>query len=76
MTWPNLVESAAAGGGDHTDSRARKTRAMVIHRGHRFTIEFDSAFPQGLALVGDVHRTTRRAVTKPPADQCDKRSTM
>jgi hypothetical protein len=27
---------------------------MVIPRGHRFAIEFDSAFPQGLVLIGDV----------------------
>ncbi|MGH3855163.1 MAG: hypothetical protein ACRDR6_17040 [Pseudonocardiaceae bacterium] len=27
---------------------------MAIPRGHRFRIEFDSAFPQGLVLIGDV----------------------
>ncbi len=27
---------------------------MVIPRGHRFAIEFDIAFPQGLVLIGDV----------------------
>jgi hypothetical protein len=27
---------------------------MAISRGHRFTIEFDSAFPRGLVLIGDV----------------------
>jgi hypothetical protein len=27
---------------------------MAIPRGHRFPIEFDSAFPQGLVLIGDV----------------------
>lgn len=27
---------------------------MAIPRGHRFAIEFDSAFPQGLVLIGDV----------------------
>jgi len=27
---------------------------MAIPRGHRFDIVFDSAFPQGLVLVGDV----------------------
>ncbi len=27
---------------------------MAIPRGHRFTIEFDNAFPQGLVLVGDI----------------------
>lgn len=27
---------------------------MAIPRGHRFTIEFDNAFPQGLVLIGDV----------------------
>ncbi len=27
---------------------------MVIPRGHRFAIEFGSAFPQGLVLIGDV----------------------
>ncbi len=27
---------------------------MAIPRGHRFEIEFDSAFPQGLVLIGDV----------------------
>ena len=26
---------------------------MAIPRGHRFAIEFDSAFPQGLVLIGD-----------------------
>lgn len=27
---------------------------MAIPRGHRFPIEFDEAFPQGLVMVGDV----------------------
>jgi hypothetical protein len=27
---------------------------MAIPRGHRFRIEFDNAFPQGLVLIGDV----------------------
>jgi hypothetical protein len=27
---------------------------VAIPRGHRFTIEFDDAFPQGLVLVGEV----------------------
>ncbi len=27
---------------------------MAIPRGYRFAIDFDSAFPQGLVLVGDV----------------------
>ena len=27
---------------------------MAIARGHRFAIEFDGAFPQGLVLIGDV----------------------
>ena len=27
---------------------------MAIPRGHRFGIEFDKAFPQGLVLIGDV----------------------
>jgi hypothetical protein len=27
---------------------------MAIPRGHQFEIEFDSAFPQGLVLIGDV----------------------
>ena len=27
---------------------------MAIPRGHRFAIEFDNAFPQGLVLIGDV----------------------
>ena len=27
---------------------------MAIPRGYRFDIEFDSAFPQGLVLIGDV----------------------
>jgi hypothetical protein len=27
---------------------------MAIPRGHRFPIELDSAFPQGLVLIGDV----------------------
>lgn len=27
---------------------------MAIPRGHRFEIEFDSAFPQGLVLIGEV----------------------
>jgi hypothetical protein len=27
---------------------------MAILRGHRFAIEFDTAFPQGLVLIGDV----------------------
>jgi hypothetical protein len=27
---------------------------MAIPRGHRFAIEFDTAFPQGLVLIGDV----------------------
>jgi hypothetical protein len=28
--------------------------SMAISRGHRFPIEFDEAFPQGLVMVGDV----------------------
>lgn len=27
---------------------------MAINRGHRFPIEFDEAFPQGLVMVGEV----------------------
>lgn len=27
---------------------------MAIPRGHQFEIEFDSAFPQGLVLIGDI----------------------
>ena len=27
---------------------------MAIPRGHRFAIEFDGAFPQGLVLIGEV----------------------
>jgi hypothetical protein len=27
---------------------------MAIPRGHRFEIEFDNAFPQGLVLIGDI----------------------
>ena len=27
---------------------------MAIMKGHRFPIEFDSAFPQGLVMVGEV----------------------
>lgn len=27
---------------------------MAIHGGYRFDIAFDSAFPQGLVLIGDV----------------------
>jgi hypothetical protein len=27
---------------------------MAIPRGHRFAIEFDSAFPQGLVLIGEI----------------------
>jgi hypothetical protein len=27
---------------------------MAIPKGHRFSIEFDNAFPQGLVLVGDI----------------------
>jgi hypothetical protein len=38
------------------DSQSRQGREeiVVIPRGHRFTIEFDGAFPQGLVLIGDV----------------------
>lgn len=27
---------------------------MAIPRGHRFAVEFDGAFPQGLVLIGDI----------------------
>jgi hypothetical protein len=27
---------------------------MAIHRGHGFGIELDSAFPQGVVLIGEV----------------------
>jgi hypothetical protein len=27
---------------------------MAIPRGHRFSIEFDAAFPQGLVLIGEI----------------------
>ena len=54
LTWPNLVMSPADRGGDHTDSQTRGARFMAIPRGYRFDIAFDSAFPQGLVLIGDV----------------------
>jgi hypothetical protein len=41
-------------GGKHADSPRQEGKVMAIHRGHRFAIEFDSAFPQGLVLIGDV----------------------
>lgn len=31
---------------------------MAIPRGHRFEIEFDVAFPQGLVLVGEISPDT------------------
>ena len=39
---------------------------MAIPRGHRFPIEFDGAFPQGLVLIGDddVHGTPVREISK------------
>jgi hypothetical protein len=40
-------------GDDHTDRPDRKARVMAIPRGHRFAIEFNTAFPQGLVLIGD-----------------------
>jgi len=54
VTWPNLVVSPAERDGNHTGSRVRKARFMAIPRGHRFAIEFDKAFPQGLVLIGEV----------------------
>ena len=55
LPWPNLVVSPADHwGGHHTDHRVRRAKLMAIPRGHRFDIPFDTAFPQGLVLVGDV----------------------
>jgi hypothetical protein len=54
VTWPILIASPADGGGNHTGSRVRKAGFMAIPRGHRFAIEFDRAFPQGLVLIGEV----------------------
>jgi hypothetical protein len=50
---------------------------MAIPRGHRFAIEFDSAFPQGLVLIGDAapDTSTRHARTRPLAGRYARNST-
>jgi hypothetical protein len=53
LIWPKLVMSPQMGGTD-TGDRARKVTTMAIPKGHRFDIEFDSAFCQGLVLVGEI----------------------
>ncbi len=51
---------------------------MAIPRGHRFTIEFDGAFPQGLVLIGEVtpdneHQTREdRAAGRPVRQKIDQ----
>jgi hypothetical protein len=77
---PDLAEPcgvARCWGGNHTDSRVRRARFMAIPRGHRFDIAFDSAFPQGLVLIGGVapdnEYQTRR--TMPPVGRCARNST-
>lgn len=47
---------------------------MAIPRGHRFEIEFDSAFPQGLVLIGCVtpdneYQTRKDKAAGRPAQQ-------
>jgi hypothetical protein len=54
LTWPNLMVSPADGAATTQTVESRKARFMAIPRGHQFEIEFDSAFPQGLVLIGDV----------------------
>jgi hypothetical protein len=46
--------SPADGAATTQTVESRKARFMAIPRGHQFEIEFDSAFPQGLVLIGDV----------------------
>ena len=51
---------------------------MAIPRGYRFDIEFDSAFPQGLVLIGDVapdneyQTREERAVGRPVRQKIDE----
>ena len=51
---------------------------MAIPRGYRFDIEFDSAFPQGLVLIGDVapdneyQTREERAVGRPVRQKIDQ----
>ncbi|HJQ44811.1 MAG TPA: hypothetical protein VJ870_00615 [Amycolatopsis sp.] len=51
---------------------------MAINRGHRFPIEFDEAFPQGLVMVGDVAPDTEyqsredRAAGRPTRQRVDE----
>jgi hypothetical protein len=49
---------------------------MAIPRGYRFSIEFDSAFPQGLVLIGDVAPGNEYQTREDKAaGQYDRRST-
>lgn len=51
---------------------------MAIQKGHRFPIEFDDAFPQGLVMVGEVSPDTEyqsredRAMGKPARQRTDE----
>jgi hypothetical protein len=51
---------------------------MAISRGHRFPIEFDEAFPQGLVMVGEVSPDTEyqsredRASGRPTRQRIDE----
>jgi hypothetical protein len=40
--------------GGHDRTASQEGSDMAIPRGHRFSIEFDAAFPQGLVLVGAI----------------------
>jgi hypothetical protein len=46
--------SPADQGGTTQTVEPEEQRFMAIPRGYRFDIAFDSAFPQGLVLIGDV----------------------
>ncbi|ASR34373.1 hypothetical protein BAY61_04480 [Prauserella marina] len=51
---------------------------MAIQKGHRFPIEFDEAFPQGLVMVGEVspdndyQSREERAMGKPARQRVDE----
>jgi hypothetical protein len=69
-----MMSPAERDGGNHTDSRARRAMFMAIPRCYRFDIEFDSTFPQGFLLIGDIapdneYRTREDKATSRPVRQ-------
>jgi hypothetical protein len=58
-------------------SRQEEAGIVAIARGHRFAIDFDGAFPQGLVLIGDVtpDNEYQTREEKAAVDRCGKKLT-